>query len=772
MNYKTTVGLLLLLVLVGGYFLFYERHREPAPKLGRSEGPGRPLFVDTEFSIEAVKSYTIERADGESFAATAQGTDWWQTQPVRVQLNSWSGRGVAEEAAKLRYSQKLSPEKEGKTLDDYGLAEPRATVTIHFESDDNLPEWHTVKLGKQLGGSAYVMRNDEPDVYIVGDALHDRVFDKDYAEWRKKSIDVPDEGALTSVTLEHDDKTISLAKADSAWVLSAPNAGRADREKVKSLVSDVGGVYINKFVKDQPDNLLLYGLDRPDTVVTLVTAAADPGESATSQPADGKAASGDDAQKGATYVLRIGAPADVDKDNYYATMSKNRQGQDIVFTISKSAVKKFEKKADEFRDKRITPIKAANVNELTIQTSTHGTLKIAKSADGWAFDAQHDPGFAADHGQAADLVRDIVDVEADGFIADTAPQGDPDATVTLSAIARAQPDVVRLFGHDDKHYLVLRNNETVGYLAKRDDVSRVFEPALACRDRDVVTLEQDTLQMLTITQPGAGTFKFERAFEEVTVKADSAGDAPKSQPAAQGESESDEEMAQPETKLVPGPWRLLGHDAFETDALNSLVRAITPIRADGWIDAKRPDDQTAHKLVIAIRNGEPITLLVDFESNGTTVTGIDVPFKATSSLISAIDAEMRDRAVLSFDGDDVKSITITHDGQAITIVKDDSDYTTETDVELDDDACGKIFDTLVGLRVQRYPGIDKPDGTQVTIAVDLGDDKSHTVVIPATDDPDHIVIVDDRVCELNKDDLDKLTASVVKSDDDDDGDDG
>ncbi|MDP6153059.1 MAG: hypothetical protein QF785_06735, partial [Phycisphaeraceae bacterium] len=101
------------------------------------------------------------------------------------------------------------------------------------------------------------------------------------------------------------------------------------------------------------------------------------------------------------------------------------------------------------------------------------------------------------------------------------------------------------------------------------------------------------------------------------------------------------------------------------------------------------------------------------------------------------------------------------------------DYTTEADVELDDDACGKIFDTLVGLRVQRYPGIDKPDGTQVTIAVDLGDDKSHTVVIPATDDPDHIVIVDDRVCELNEDDLDKLTASVVKSDDDDDdGDDG
>src|SRR5690606_33361077 len=152
---------------------------------------------------------------------------------------------------------------------------------------------------------------------------------------------------------------------------------------------------------------------------------------------------------------------------------------------------KFDKSADDLRDPRITPLKAVDINELTVRTQSDA-YKLVKSAAGWNFEeAQPDitrPDFNADDAQTAALLDAIVKAQATGYASDGELAAPPVGTVTLSAIGRPEPDVLRIHAADSNTYPVYRNQETVGYRVPTDALAAVFKPALALRDREVIDL--------------------------------------------------------------------------------------------------------------------------------------------------------------------------------------------------------------------------------------------------------------------------------------------
>ena len=181
MNFKTTLFLLVLLIIVGGGFWLIERKAGPDfdDTAAPDTGTGTALFTADNFVTAAVTAISIE-ADDQTIELARSGADWHQTAPVQFPLQTWSTQQFGDDAAKLRHVEKFKPAgKDTPALADIGLSPPKAVVTFHFD-DAGTTTTQTIKIGQRLplGGRGFVMVNDDAsgDVHAVFCHDYNRVF--------------------------------------------------------------------------------------------------------------------------------------------------------------------------------------------------------------------------------------------------------------------------------------------------------------------------------------------------------------------------------------------------------------------------------------------------------------------------------------------------------------------------------------------------------------------------------------------------------------------
>ena len=780
MKFTTTIFLLVTLIIAGLIFAFvrsvepeYERERRLS---GQSQEAGQPLFSPDEFSPDDIQSVTIQR-EGQKIILEKEGEDWWQIEPVRFALNSWEVKNIPDDTSKLRYLEKLrSGQDETISAQKLGLAPtPRAVITLVPARGKGSPQ--KIKLGrKSLGGVGYLMINEDPGIYVVKSELHKRVLDKEISEWRKTSIDSAKEGQADHVKLVQGGRTIELAKSNGTWALESPNSGRVSRKEVEQLLNDIDGFYINKFVKDQPEDLSVYGLAESETTVTIRKPAPPPPSEPTTQAAtdgqpDEEPDSTGETPPPTVYTLRIGSPVDLKKEHFFATWSEGEHGGDVVFQLAKSSVEKLDKTVDDMRDARITPLEDADVRQIKVSTPEHGDVHLLHEEARWQFEPSSAPGFAADDGETSKLVTAIASAEADAYMANASPADEPVATITLGAVARTQSDVLRVFaqGEGEKH-LVLRNNETTGYVVDGDRLEGCLKPALNLRDRLVLDAADDQIHRVTITRADGTRSVFERDLppvkEEAEAEAASPDPASTTQPAAMATTQTATAAAEVEAASKPGPWRFVGHERFEASALQDLVKEFLPLRATSWMVDAAGLAPGATRVEIQGATAAPIVLTANLDSRVATLTGVDRPFEISEILANAINAELRYRTVLSFNTTDIRRVTVGRDGQTQVIGKDGDDYVGDGEGKIDQSAAGGLFDTLAGLRVERY----LPDGHVVevttTITVELDDEQTHVLEVAESKGGGGVVAINSQAYVLSESVYEKLTADLFKQDDD------
>ena len=729
MNFRTTIVLLVLLIVVGVFFVKMERsddggYEEPADTGG--DMIGTALFDADTFDAEAVEKVTIESSD-KTVVLEKDGDEWKQVEPVRFALNSWSANRFGNSTADLRYVERFVPGDDDQPgLEQTGLSEPEATLALTLGGD--VKTTHTFKLGKTLsiGGRGYLMLGDDPNVYIVNDALHELVLNEKPSSWRNKSLSGPKEGQADRVTLTRNGQAVELVKTDGNWALGAPDSGRVATKAVADLCEAVGRIYIGEFVKDQPQDLSIYGLDQPTTVLQLqippVTDSADEPQVTT---------------------LRIGAATDLKKEHFFATLAPGGDsGGDIVFTIGKADAEKLDKSVDDLRDPRVTLVQLHEVNDLKITQASGAQIGVARDGLDWKFNAAENPPYAPDGKVVSDLIDAIIEAEADAYT--KAPDGDPLATVRLTAGSRPDPDVLKVFESEKKHrYAVVRNNETTGYLVPSDKLEGLFKPVLSLRQRTVIDPAMDRANRISITRPDGLALAFLRTVAE----------KPK---------ESDEDKPAP--VAAPGAWQLDGPEEFESKALDELIKAVDPLRADRWIAEPTTSAEKVFELVIATADGKSSTVRIDPASRQATADGVDGAFEVSQSLMDALDAEFRHRTVLQAANDDIRQITVARNGQAITIKKDaDGKYvSSDGEAKIDQGSAGGLFDTVAGLRVERYISAPAKQDAAATITVQTNEatyvlklaEGNTGTIDPAGEGLSWFTLGDDSV--------EKLTADVIE----------
>ncbi|MBH07075.1 MAG: hypothetical protein CMJ20_12215 [Phycisphaeraceae bacterium] len=719
MNFKTTIFLLILLIALAAFYVFIESKNLPNSEDGYSttvpSQEGTPLFTAVDFPTPAVSKIKIENAGTEATLSRV-GTDWVQTAPVQFDLNSWSARQIGETAATLRWVERYKPnDKNGLPLNEVGLNPPKAVVTIYFdESGPQKP--HTIHLGNKLalGNRGYMKIEGTDQFYVVAGDLHDQILDKSISDLRSKSFDVPAEGKVTKLALMQNGISIETLKAGGNWSFSPPNSGRVSQDAIKKLIEDFGRIYIQKFVTDDPQDLSLYGLAKPQLTLSVWTppASAKTDTNANNGHADTAETEKEKDQPMAT-TLRIGGPDDFAGSSFFATLNREDEPGTAVFTIARSDKENLEQSVDNLRDPRLTPIERSDIRELTFNRRNRSTFKLLHSRDGWKF-GEPTPPYDVDDTEANKLVDALIEKsQAESYETNIQTGEEPIATVTIAAIGRPEPDILKIRTDDNStHYLVQRNHETTAYRVPVDELKLIFEPTLAFRSRRVLDLTADNVHHLVIQWPDGSIFDFSREPAVHDVHMD--------------------------TTNKTRPWVLEGQDRFESGALDELLSTLLPLQAERWHDKPASSPQ-ALTINLATTQGGKADIRIDPQSRIGLVTGdLDGTFEyqgfeISQDLYERLKAEFRYRTVLEMTIDQINQVTIEAANGRLTIAKDDAgQYTSDTGRRIDQAGAGILFDTLAGLRAVRFiePSTGQPEPEQLArIRIETKDGHSHQCIV-------------------------------------------
>ncbi|MCC6679342.1 MAG: DUF4340 domain-containing protein [Phycisphaeraceae bacterium] len=642
MNYKTTIALIVLLLLVGAYFFFVERNA-PTSYPGDVHTPavlsdGSALFAEDQLSSDKIDHVTIERGQLK-LAFAKEGEDWYQVEPVRCKLNNWSMTSLIGDAAGLRQFDTLPAD-----------SDPGFFATVTFSETGSEQKPIVLHLGElTIGGRARLRQGDDGPLLLTNDALQKQVRDLKINDWRSKSLTAPGPTQVETFTIQNQELPgagVTIRRDQTQWHLDAAGAQRVATDKAEQLINAFGRLYVDQFIADRTEDLAAFGLDKPRRVITLTT--ADRTVPATDdQP--------EKIEPGEHITLSVGRAADLENKTFFAARREGDSPATIVFTLRADDLKAFDKTADDLRDPKLLSIAAGDVKSLSLIQGDR-SLKLQRDENARYVFADPKPNFAADYSEASDLVDKVVNLQADGFDAAYEPQTDPVLRLIVN------DSVASIYAGEADTFMAVHEGEPVAFKLPPELVKPLLDAdALSLRERTIFDLKADQIKSLTLTQSDSLELKFDH-----------------------GEDNT---------------WTLKGFDQFEQSALDELLAALAPLRCERWPppEVKLGEQQTS--LVIETREGSTHTLTAgaDLATSGTA----DAPFAIADSLRQKLNAEFRPRLVIDLTPDQIESVAVTREGKTITVRHEEYQYVAD-DLALDQEAAAGLFDTLAGLSARRF----------------------------------------------------------------------
>jgi Domain of unknown function (DUF4340) len=312
-----------------------------------------------------------------------------------------------------------------------------------------------------------------------------------------------DRSKIDGIIIQNGDEKIEIRRRDNKWRLETPIKDQADGALIENLLSNLEtwqkeGTIPAKDIEADKSKLNEYGLNRPKLKLKLIGSERPP------EILFGK----DAALEGRMYVRF---------DNSKET-----------FLTKQSVKKDIDKKAEEFRDKKLTDVTTAQVRRIALKTLS-GEMELEKRGDHW--DIVKPLRARADDEKVGDLIAQITTARIQQFVADDhgdlRPYGlaEPRGSITLfSQEGRKDQkvgiaDSIKVFGQEDKGQMLQigtvpekEKDQVYVRFAPRGAVytlPKKFEEALNTkpadlRDYHLVRIDTNVLDRITVDVPGKG----------------------------------------------------------------------------------------------------------------------------------------------------------------------------------------------------------------------------------------------------------------------------
>ena len=312
-----------------------------------------------------------------------------------------------------------------------------------------------------------------------------------------------DRSKVDGIIIQNGDEKIEIRRRDNKWRLEIPIKDQADGALVENLLSDLEtwqkeGTIPAKDIDADKSKLNEYGLNRPKLKLKLIGSDRPP------EILFGK----DAALEGRMYV--------------------RFENSKETFLAKQSVKKDIDKKAEEFRDKKLTDVTTAQVRRIALKTPA-GEMELEKKGDHW--DIVKPLRARADDEKVGDLIAQVTTARIQQFVADDhgdlRPYGlaEPRGSITLfSQEGRKDQkveiaDSIKVFGQDDKGqmlqigtvpekekdqvYVRFAPRGAVYTLPKKIEEALNIKPA-DLRDYHLVRIDTNVLDRITIDVPGKG----------------------------------------------------------------------------------------------------------------------------------------------------------------------------------------------------------------------------------------------------------------------------
>jgi len=312
-----------------------------------------------------------------------------------------------------------------------------------------------------------------------------------------------DRNKIDGVVIQNGDEKIEIRRHDNKWRLETPFKDQADGTLVENLLSDLEtwqkeGTIPAKDIDADKSKLNEYGLNRPKLKLKLIGSDRPP------EILFGK----DAALEGRMYI--------------------RFENSKETFLAKQSVKKDIDKKAEEFRDKKLTDLTTAQVRRTALKTPA-GEMELEKKGDHW--DIVKPLRARADDEKVGDLIAQVTTARIQQFVTDDhgdlRPYGlaEPRGAITLFSQEGKKDqkveiaDSIKVFGQEDKGqmlqigsvpekekdqvYVRFAPRGAVYTLPKKIEEVLNIKPA-DLRDYHLVRIDTNVLDRITIDVPGKG----------------------------------------------------------------------------------------------------------------------------------------------------------------------------------------------------------------------------------------------------------------------------
>jgi hypothetical protein len=325
---------------------------------------------------------------------------------------------------------------------------------------------------------------------------------KEAMEQSRRVVEV-DRDKINAVTIQNTDTRIELKKdANNTWQLEAPVKDRADSMTVDQLFTSIETLRHDAAIGAdgkgaEKDQIKEFGVSNPETRIKFTGPEK-------------------------SIELLLGKDAAVE-GKIYARV----EGSNTVYVISNDLKTQVTKKADDFRDRKLTDLNAAQVTRLLIKRGAD-ELDLEKKDQHWSLVKPLKA--RGDDSKIGDLVSRAVTAKIDTFLheagnAATYGLDQPRGTVSLFKEGATEPVVLQIGANPkeekDKEKVYARLSSRDAVLLVPKSIEQILETKPNdLRDKHLARFETDIVDRVTIEPAGREKIVLARNGESWVRKAD------------------------------------------------------------------------------------------------------------------------------------------------------------------------------------------------------------------------------------------------------------
>jgi len=510
MRSKVTLVLLFLNVALFFFIFYFERDW----RIDRASQEARRRVLGAEAAN--IRSLEVSgTTSGSSYSLERRGDAWFLTRPVEWPANLNAVSRILNELQFLEHVTSFSTrdlEKNGQKLADYGLDQPK--LTLSFTSGDEGAAGRTtvLRIGDttKVGGHLYLLSSDGQKIHVVSRSLADSLsipFDQLRSDVIF-SVQVFEARSLNLQTAAPSSVRVRLDREGSRWLFRTPVNARAGKNATELAINALDALRVKSFVLQNPP------ATAPSAAPTLRVTIEGNNRHET---------------------LFVGSQTEEDHV-FYAQLEDRR----AVFTVAIPAglMNTLRNAADDLRDRHILEFDASAVTSVTLSALNQPELALQRlESAGGAHDATWQiilrggasPGsqtLAADSAAVQKLLEQLETLSALRFQSDAPTNADiedwgfnrPEREVALTIGGTPSTQVTLQIGLPTKReniaYARIAGLPSV-YAVEPDILRDTSAKPLAWRERLLETLPASArITSLTLTNTGDNSVVYSRKLAE------------------------------------------------------------------------------------------------------------------------------------------------------------------------------------------------------------------------------------------------------------------